>query len=216
MDSNQANSCQIKKFILTTIKTQKPENTAQLIKKVQQAYPLPKEQIAPLLVELENEGKLHFVKNEALAIIPTTLKVYIFSNKARWFWAVIMLSVATTIAVFAIPEGAYPIAYVRSALGIVFVLFLPGFAFIKALFPSGVPIKTSSENLDVIERIALSLGLSLALVPIAGLILNYTPWGIRLAPITLSLLALTIVLTIAAILREYWYTKKFENLRETR
>ena len=57
--------------------------------------------------------------------------------------------------------------------------------------------------MDTIERVALSLGMSLALVPIVGLILNYTPWGIRLTPITLSLLALTIVFATAAILREY-------------
>jgi uncharacterized membrane protein len=99
------------------------------------------------------------------------------------------------------PEDAYPIVYARSALGIIFVLFLPGYTFIKALFPTKVPIKTSSENLDTIERIALSLGMSIALVPIIGLILNYTPWGIRLMPITLSLLALTIIFATAAVLR---------------
>jgi uncharacterized membrane protein len=80
---------------------------------------------------------------------------------------------------------------------------LPGFAFIKALFPAKVPIKTSSENMDTIERIALSFGMSLTLVPLVGLILNYTPWGIRLTPITLSLLSLTIVFATTAVLREY-------------
>ena len=88
---------------------------------------------------------------------------------------------------FTIPETFYPIAYIRNVLGIIFVLFLPGFAFIKALFPTTVPLKTTSESLDDIERVALSFGMSLALVPIVGLILNYTPWGIRLTPITLSL-----------------------------
>jgi uncharacterized membrane protein len=43
--------------------------------------------------------------------------------------------------------------------------------------------------------------MSLALTPIVGLILNYTPWGIRLTPIVLSLLALTIVFATAAIIR---------------
>jgi uncharacterized membrane protein len=66
-----------------------------------------------------------------------------------------------------------------------------------------LPQKTSSENLDTIERIALSIGMSLALTPIVGLILNYTPWGITLTPITLSLLALTTVFATAAILREH-------------
>ena len=45
--------------------------------------------------------------------------------------------------------------------------------------------------------------MSLALVPITGLLLNYTPWGIRTTPITLSLLALTTAFAIAAIIREY-------------
>jgi len=44
--------------------------------------------------------------------------------------------------------------------------------------------------------------MSLALVPIAGLLLNYTPWGIRATPVTLSLLALTVAFATAALLRE--------------
>jgi uncharacterized membrane protein len=120
-----------------------------------------------------------------------------------WYWTTIALAITTAIAVFTIPDTAYPIVYLRSTLGIIFVLFLPGFALIKALFPAKVPIKSSSENMDTIERVALSFGMSLALAPIAGLKLNYTPWGIRLTPITLSLLALTIVFATAAVLREY-------------
>jgi uncharacterized membrane protein len=78
------------------------------------------------------------------------------------------------------------------------VLFLPRSTSIKAPCATQVPIKTSTENLDNIERIALSLGMSIALVPIIGLFLNYTPWGIRLTPIVLSLLALTIYFATAA------------------
>jgi uncharacterized membrane protein len=57
--------------------------------------------------------------------------------------------------------------------------------------------------MDTIERAALSIGLSLAIVPIVGLFLNYTSWGIRLTPITLSLLALTITFATAALIREH-------------
>jgi uncharacterized membrane protein len=91
---------------------------------------------------------------------------------------------------------------ILSGLGIIFVLWLPGYTFIKALFPMHAPKKTSTENLDPIERIALSIGMSIALVPMIGLLLNYTPWGIRLTPIVLSLLALTIVFATAATIRE--------------
>jgi uncharacterized membrane protein len=100
---------------------------------------------------------------------------------------------------------------VRYVLGTIFVLWLPGFSFIKMLFPTEPPVKTSKKNLDPIERIALSIGMSLALVPIVGLLLNYTPWGIRLTPIVLSLLALTTVFATAAITREYQQQLKREN-----
>lgn len=68
----------------------------------------------------------------------------------------------------------------RVALGLPFVLFFPGYTLIAALFPG-------REDLDGIERVALSFGLSIAVVPLIGLILNYTPWGIRLYPILISL-----------------------------
>ena len=97
--------------------------------------------------------------------------------------------------VFTVPEDAYPIVYARYLLGSIFVLALPGYSFIKALFPT--------KELDNIERVALSIGMSLALVPITGLLLNYTPWGIRVTPVTLSLLALTVAFATAAVIREH-------------
>ena len=198
---NQATKDQIKDLIIQTVKKEKPETAKQLISLIQQTQGLPEKEITELLIELENENKIHFTKKEPPT--PATVNEYVFSSKAAWYWTTIALAAVTTVAVFTIPENAVPLVYLRSALGTIFVLFLPGFTFIRVLFPAKVPVKTSSENMDTIERVALSFGMSLALAPIAGLILNYTPWGIRLTPITLSLLALTIVFATAAILREY-------------
>ncbi|HDS45266.1 MAG TPA: DUF1616 domain-containing protein [Methanomicrobia archaeon] len=83
---------------------------------------------------------------------------------------------------------------VRILLGLPFVLFLPGYALIALLFPR-------KDDLDGIERVALSFGLSIAVVPLTGLALNYTPFGIRLSPVLFSLSVLTIALAIGAILR---------------
>ena len=197
----QATKDQIKDRIIQTVKKEEPETAKQLISLIQQTQGLPEREIAELLVELENENKIHFTKKEPPT--PATVKEYVFSSNAVWYWTTIALAAVTTVAVFTIPENAIPLVYLSSSLGIIFVLFLPGFTFIKALFPAKVPVKTSSENMDTIERITLSFGMSLVLVPIVGLILNYTPWGIRLTPITLSLLALTVVFATVAILREY-------------
>lgn len=188
-------------MILETVKKEKPETTKELIQLLQQRDGIPPEETTKLLIELENESLLKFTKPQSPP--PTSLGGYVNSRNAAWFWITVALSATTTLTVFTVSETAYPLTYIRNALGIVFVLFLPGYAFIKMLFPQKLPIPTSSENLDNIERIALSLGMSLALTPTVGLILNYTPWGIRLTPITLSLLALTLVFAAAAVLREY-------------
>jgi len=73
----------------------------------------------------------------------------------------------------------------RIALGLPFVLFVPGYVFIFALFPEK---PGRHRGIESIERVALSLGMSIAIVPLIGLGLNYTPWGIRLEPIVVSLL----------------------------
>ncbi|SFG22048.1 Uncharacterized membrane protein [Desulfotomaculum arcticum] len=82
----------------------------------------------------------------------------------------------------------------RVALGLPFVLFFPGYALIAALFPA-------RGDIDDIERVALSFGLSIAVVPLLGLMLNYTPWGIRLYPVLLTLLILTILLSVITVYR---------------
>jgi uncharacterized membrane protein len=75
--------------------------------------------------------------------------------------------------------------FIRTILGILLVLFIPGYSLIAALFPR-------KGDLDGIERGALSFGLSIAVTPLIGLGLNYTPWGIRLDPILICLIAFTL------------------------
>ena len=71
----------------------------------------------------------------------------------------------------------------RIILGLPFILFIPGYVLVFALFPA----RKTDRGIDTLERIVLSFGLSIAVVPLIGLLLNYTPWGIRLEPILLSL-----------------------------
>lgn len=123
---------------------------------------------------------------------------------------------------------------IRVLFGLFFVLFLPGYAFVAALFPeASSPVTTANTNqessdtrreaenptpepgtaaahtpnaqadatvqtqshdgIDGIERVALSFGLSIAIVPLIGLILNFTPWGIRLGPIAVSVSGFTLI-----------------------
>ncbi len=83
------------------------------------------------------------------------------------------------------------IQFLRVLLGLPFVLFFPGYTLIAALFPG-------KSDLDGIERVALSFGLSIAVVPLIGLGLNYTPWGIRLYPILVSLVVFITAMSVIA------------------
>jgi len=113
---------------------------------------------------------------------------------------------ATLLVVYALP-ASFPLVVFRWVLGSVFVLFIPGYVAVEALFPKG-------RELDGIERLALSVGLSLALVPLVGLLLNYTPWGIRLDPIMVSLTILTIGLALVAFARRFRLSVERFELRE--
>jgi hypothetical protein len=203
--SDDSNDDELTREIIKTINERKPQNVKQLITFVEERLPITEEKILDAVLKLQNQGTIKLENQPS----PASLKLaaYMKTSQALWYWATIATATITVAIVFTVPEDFYPWSYLRNALGVIFVLWLPGYTFIKALFPVQVPIKTSTQNLDTIERIALSLGMSIALVPIVGLLLNYTPWGIRLTPIVLSLFALTLVFATAAAIREQ-QTKK--------
>ena len=187
--------------IIKLIKEKNPEDVKQLVALVNEKESLPEEKIVERIISLQNEGKIRFQRPPQREI--RKLNGYLHTEDAYWYWATVALIIVTTVTVFTIPEDAYPLVYARYVLGTIFVVWLPGYTFVKALFPSTPPVKTSATSLDAIERVALSIGMSLALLPIVGLLLNYTPWGIRLTPIVLSLLFLTVMFSTVALLREY-------------
>lgn len=183
----------LEELILQTIRKSKPSTMEQLVKLIQADFKMPEQDILEQIVDLQDHGKISFRENSPAPA--TAFANYAFSSKSSWFWIIVALSAATITLVFTVPETAYPLVYARYAFGSVFILVLPGYAFIKALFPT--------KEIDNIERAALSIGLSLALVAIIGQILNYASWGIRTAPIIFSLSATTATFATVAIMREY-------------
>jgi len=127
--------------------------------------------------------------------------------------AVVSLVILTNLAVLLPVVQETPL---RVVFGLPFVLFIPGYVFIAALFPEAgeSPVADADElgestdgtgdrsGIDGIERVALSFGLSIAVVPLIGLVLNFTPWGIRLVPILVSVSGFTLIAAgIAAVRR---------------
>jgi hypothetical protein len=191
---NQKTKDTLDQTLIKLVQTKKPVNIQQLINLAKsETMFTPEQTIMEHIIHLQDQGKLKL--KEPLTQTPTKLNTYLKTTQSTWYWISIILATATALTVFTIQENSYPLIYIRYILGAIFVLYLPGYSLIKLLFPE--------KELDTIERTALSMGMSLALVPITGLILNYTPWGIRTTPITLSIITLTIILATAAIIREH-------------
>jgi len=112
-----------------------------------------------------------------------------------WFWATMTVTVVAVLSIAFIPDS-FPVNLVRWLLGSAFVLYLPGYTLIQALFPK-------KEDFSDLERFLLSVGASLAAASLVGLVVNYLPWGLRLTPITIALTVFVIFFALVAAARKY-------------
>jgi hypothetical protein len=87
--------------------------------------------------------------------------------------------VVTVTLVCAVGSLITPLGAIRLVFAVPLALILPGYAVTAAAFGSRRP--------DRLERLPLTLGVSLACLALGGLILNYTPGGIRGLPWALLL-----------------------------
>jgi uncharacterized membrane protein len=106
-----------------------------------------------------------------------------------------ILIIILIISLLLTPIAIYTTGPLRIILGLPFILFFPGYTLSLFLFPR-------QNEPDNIMRVALSFGLSIAVVTIIGLALNYTPWGIRLYPILITLTLFILVASIIAWFRQ--------------
>lgn len=118
--------------------------------------------------------------------------------RKSWFSFTILFALLAVISSFLIPEEMYPLVLLRFFLGSIFIIFLPGFAFIKAIYPNKKSFNNSVEKIGFFDLLALSICMSLILTALVGLLLNNTPWGVNLTPVVLSLFLITIVFSIFA------------------
>lgn len=89
-------------------------------------------------------------------------------------------------------------------------LFLPGYALVSVLFPASersarkttsTPIETRPRGINVVERVGLSFAVSIAIVPMVGIALPFTRWGLTTASIAAALVAITVVLAQLGVVR---------------
>lgn len=183
----------LRELVRNVIKTDHPKTVGELAQLVSGDREVADDEFTTALKQLLSEGCIELKGPSRNLESPLD---YLFTiTISGWFWATMIFTGSAILSVAFIPD-TFPLSIIRWMLGSVFVLYLPGYVLIHALFPV-------RKQMDGTERFALSVGLSLAIDPLVGLILNYFPWGIRLVPIMISLTILAVGLAIIALAREY-------------
>ncbi|MCW4029792.1 MAG: DUF1616 domain-containing protein [Candidatus Bathyarchaeota archaeon] len=126
----------------------------------------------------------------------TSFTSYLLSLENSGFWAVTVFLIVTTVVAFTVESSV--LLFARYALGSILVFFLCGLMLMMALYPR-------KDDLGGVERIALSIGFSLVMVTFVGLILNYTPWGLQLGTIIVSLVVISEILAVVWVVRKFRY-----------
>jgi len=129
---------------------------------------LTKADLANLVLELAEQEKISLADSP---LTTTSLGEYLQQwERNLWLYGSLAVSLGTALMAYA-SVSEFPFVALRWILGSVFVLFIPGYVAVEVLFPGDV-------DLNWIERLALSIGLSLALVPLVGFLLSYASLGV--------------------------------------
>ncbi len=84
----------------------------------------------------------------------------------------------------------FPLIVAHAFFGILVVLYIPGYLIQSAVFPK-------QDDLDIYERIALTIGLSIAVIPPVALLLDTLPIGIQ--PGTIAVAQMFLIASLFAL-----------------
>ncbi len=151
-----------------------------------------------MIKDLAQEGQLLLnlpgAKEETVMAPVSGIVAYLRSTLALDLWLTLILLTLGLVTTLVIPVELFPWVVLRWIFGGLLLVFVPGFAFVRALFPF-------ERFIDRWERLALSCGLSIALAVLVGFGLNFTPWGITLIPTATVLAGITLACIFIALFR---------------
>lgn len=194
---NKEESNDLGQAILEVVKNKRPQSVQELLDALKLQGINEKEALKNI-DRLQKEGRINLEINLLQPQPPTSYRI----GGALWYVLTIACTLIAAILVFVIPADLYPLAYVRNIFGIAFVLFLPGFALNRAVFSSYPIVKAGDRSVEIIERVALSFGLSIGMVTILGLLLYYSPFGISFEVVVITLLVFTSFSATTALILE--------------
>jgi len=198
-DKSEANleKAEIKQKITTILKEKKPNNVRTLTEIMESDHEFLPEQVLPIIKEMENSNEIKLQEPIIEPTIPPKKILEFFWGRnyfAYEFWMTITtIALVLTLVLLDVRSGIF--FYLRYAVVCFFMLILSGWSLTSVIFPE------LNDNFRFLERVATAIGLSIVILVLDGLFLNYT-FRFNVLSIALSLtLIILICLMISIILR---------------
>ncbi len=179
------------RIILAKMSQREPITLGRLVKETSGALGQGPDRVVAEIMRLQAEGRLRVTESSPYKTLPR----YLFSPYSFWFWEVVVATLSSMGSVLLLSG---PLFYVRIVLGGLMVLFLPGYLLVSVIYPK-------NTTLDGLTRLVSSFVLSLAVVTLVGFVLNYTPFGISLGAVVLSLGTLTLLFALVSTVTKFFH-----------
>ena len=105
----------------------------------------------------------------------------------------LFLATLAVVCVLLLPDGNA----LRVIMAVPLMILYPGYAMVSALWPEN---NAEGKSIDMLGRVAMSIGLSIVIISLTGLVLSFTN-ELLLLPVLACNLAILIALTVIAIFR---------------
>jgi hypothetical protein len=182
----------IERMVLDVIQRQNLTKVGEVVANLQRFDKfLTTEEIHDAAKRLERRGEVNLSEEK---ISPSFLRNLGDIQGNAPFWIAILGCIGVLAASFALPQDESWMG-VRQAAIAIFLFIIPGYVTTNALIPR--------NRLSYVERIAVSVGLSLATVALVGVVLAYGISGIKQEPIVISLTALVVALALVGAYKDF-------------
>ena len=175
------------------IERKQPSTGEELVAIVTEELKMSRDEAIDVLLKLEDQEEIFFTK---LPVgYPASLVEYLLTPWAYWYWVVIGTSIVAVASVLTAPSGLSFLTYIRYLSTPFFLMFIPGLCVTRILY--------LGEDIGNLKLVVMSIGISVSLTSVIGLLLNYTPWGISTKALTFTVFLLVLALASVAMIREH-------------
>lgn len=179
-----------KQLIQKILTNERPNTVRRLVHLVQKKTDLEITEIYGAIRQMEKEKDIHLGAPRIERKLPSTLTDFFlrFHYYSIEFFIISLFTLIFFPLVLLVQEGS-PISFLRTIIGLLFCLLIPGWTFANLLFPR------LYETIDQFERILLALGVNIGIVIFTGISLD-TYWVIDDYSFVVSIGLVTIVLLL--------------------